>query len=32
MVSDVDLLDLWAKQSMGESIINEIPQIPNMKI
>ncbi|TDK58240.1 hypothetical protein E2K98_24555 [Bacillus salipaludis] len=31
MVSDIDLLDLWAKQAMGESIINEIPQTPSMK-
>ncbi|PFN98054.1 hypothetical protein COJ85_21255 [Bacillus sp. AFS076308] len=31
MASGVDLLDLWAKQAMGESIINEIPQTPNMK-
>lgn len=31
MVSDVDLLDLWAKQAMGESIMNEIPQTPDMK-
>jgi len=31
MASGIDLLDLWAKQAMGESIINEIPQTPNMK-
>jgi phosphoribosylamine-glycine ligase len=31
MASNVDLLDLWAKQAMGESIINLIPQSPNMK-
>jgi len=31
MVSGVDLLDLWARQAMGESILPEVPQTVQMK-
>ncbi|WP_134683904.1 ATP-grasp domain-containing protein [Brevibacillus migulae] len=30
MVSGVDLLDLWARQAMGESILEEVPQKADM--